>query len=258
MNQILYVGKHTLTTAVSRHFHSSWELIYCTGGNGELIFEDRILRYEENDIVIIPPFLPHSNVSEAGFTNIHINIDNTSLTGNEPKLVSADPNGFLLNAFAAAFYYYSSPSDGTSLLPIYGQLIAAFLTTVQPNSQNNGIVQEILNSILQNFPDSGYDLNAYLHTLPFNSEYLKKLFKKETGMTPLQYLTDKRLENAAKILAMNCDKGSISEASRLSGFGDPLYFSRLFKKKYGVSPRNYQAPEKADRVTSSDVMKTIL
>ena len=39
MNNILYVGKHALTWTVSRHVHQSWELIFCTGGSGEMVFE---------------------------------------------------------------------------------------------------------------------------------------------------------------------------------------------------------------------------
>ena len=69
------------------------------------------------------------------------------------------------------------------------------------------------------------------------------MFKKETGLTPLQYLTDRRLENAASTLSTYLGKGNISETARLCGFGDPLYFSRLFKKKYGVSPRSYTPGE---------------
>ena len=45
MNNILYVGKHALTWTVSRHIHQSWELIFCTGGSGEMIFDGRTLEY---------------------------------------------------------------------------------------------------------------------------------------------------------------------------------------------------------------------
>lgn len=74
MNNVVYVGKHALTMAVSRHIHHSWELIYCTSGNGQMRFEDRIIDYAADDILILPPLLPHSNMSEEGFTNIHWSI----------------------------------------------------------------------------------------------------------------------------------------------------------------------------------------
>ena len=258
MNKVIYVGKHSLTKSVSRHIHSSWELIFCTGGEGDLIFDDRILHYTVNEIAVIPPYLPHSNKSAEGFTNIHINLDEATLSSPDPMIVAADQNGFMLNAFTAALYHYSNPSGGDVLLPLYGQLLAAYLTAYQPSGPHSGIIHEIQNNILQNYPDCGYDLNAYLRTLPFNAEYVKKLFKKETGLTPHQYLTDRRLESAASMLSNLCDKGNISETARLCGFSDPLYFSRLFKKKYSVSPRSYQAEPRPEPAESSDSMKTIL
>ena len=246
MNKIIYVGKHALTMTVSRHLHSSCELIFCTSGCGKMIFDDRTMRYSTNDIVFVPPFLPHANVSTAGFTNIHINLEESTLNQTEPFIIPADPNGFLFNAFAAAFYYYSSNSEGQSLLlPLYGQLIIASLTMRSQKHLHSEIVQKLENDILENYPDCSYDLNVFLSALPFSAGYLKKLFKKETGLTPLQYLTDKRLENAANYLAANGGKGNISEIAYQCGFSEPLYFSRLFKRKYGVSPRDYTSKHAA-------------
>ena len=240
MNDIVYVGKYALAWSVSRHIHRDWELIYCTSGSGEMVFEDRTLHYCAHDVVVIPPALPHGNRSEEGFTNIHINLADAVFPGAEPFSVRADSNGFLLNAFQAAFYYYSEPSAGRGLLPVYSQLVTALLTSNQP--RRSEVVQQMEDSILQHYPDCSYDLNAYLSGLPFNTEYLKKLFKKETGLTPLQYLTNKRLEIAASTLSTYlAGKNNVSETAWMCGFADPLYFSRLFKKKYGVSPRQYEA-----------------
>ena len=260
MNQIIYVGKHALTMTVSRHLHISCELIFCTSGCGEMIFDDRTLRYSTNDIVVVPPRLPHANVSATGFTNIHIYLEDATLNQLEPYVIPADPNGFLLNAFAAAFYYYSgSPEDRSLLLPLYGQLIAASLTTRVQKPLHSEIVQKLENDILENYPDCGYDLNLFLSTLPFSAGYLKKVFKKETGMTPLQYLTEKRLENAASNLAMSGGRGNISEIAYQCGFSEPLYFSRLFKRKYGVSPRSYTSKYTALTETSHpDSLKIML
>ena len=242
MNRIIYVGKHALTFAVSRHLHNSLELIFCTSGCGEMIFDGGTLRYSSNDIVVVPPRLPHANESATGFTNIHIYLDESTLNPAWPCIVPADPNGFLLNAFTAAFHYYSgSPEDRSVLLPLYGQLIAASLSTRNQKPLHSEIVQKLENNILENYPDCGYDLNLFLNTLPFSAGYVKKVFKKETGLTPLQYLTEKRLENAASNLAMSGGKGNISEIAYQCGFSEPLYFSRLFKRKYGVSPRSYTA-----------------
>ncbi len=258
MNSVIYAGKHALTWTVSRHVHRAWELIYCTGGSGEMVFEDRTLSYSVHDVAVIPPMIPHSNQSEEGFTNIHINLMDAALPTAEPLVIRADSNGFLLDAFKAAFYYYSEAAAGRALLPIYGQLITAFFTTYQPFRRHSEVIQQIEDNILHHYPDCSYDLNAYLGSLPFNTEYLKKMFKKETGLTPLQYLTGKRLENAASTLSTFYGKGNVSETARLCGFSDPLYFSRLFKKRYGVSPRSYTGEEAAAKAQDPDSMKIML
>lgn len=238
MNSIVYVGRHAPTWSVSKHLHKGWELIYCTGGDGELTFADRTLPYGAGDVAVIPPKTPHSNTSKDGFTNIHMNLSDAMLDSTKPILIHADANGFLLDAFKAAFHYYSEGGPEHPLLPLYGNLIVAFLSEYQP-VRHSETVRQIEDDILRHYPDCNYDLNAYLNTLPFNGEYLKKMFKKETGLTPLQYLTDRRLENAAATLRTYVGIGNVSETAHMCGFSDPLYFSRLFKKKYGVPPREY-------------------
>ena len=241
MSVISYVGKHARTWTVSRHLHRDWELIYCTGGSGELLFEGQALPYAANDVAVIPPMVPHSNMSAEGFTNVHVNLADAAFSYPAPLVVRGDPNGFLSDAFSAAFYYWSEPSAGHALLPVYGQLLAALVDACQPGPRRSEVVQQVEDHILHHYPDCAYDLNAYLSSLPFSTGYLKKLFKRETGLTPLQYLTGKRLENAASILATFCGRVNISETACLCGFADPLYFSRLFKQRYGVPPRSYMA-----------------
>lgn len=245
MNTISYVGKHALTRTVSQHMHRSWEVIYCTGGSGQLVFAGQKLKYGADDVVVIPPMVPHANTSAEGFTNLHMNLSAPAWTYPEPLVIRADSNGFLLDAFNAAFYYYSEASAGPELLAAYGRLVVNLLDQCRPGRRHSDVVQRIEDDILRHYPDCAYDLNTFLGTLPFNTEYLKKLFKRETGLTPLQYLTEKRLENAASTLASCWGRMSISETACMCGFADPLYFSRLFKRKYGVSPRRY-APEPPD------------
>ena len=55
------------------------------------------------------------------------------------------------------------------------------------------------------------------------------------GVSPQQYLIDLRLRNARDLL-ISTDL-SISEVARSVGYDDPLYFSRLYRKHYGLSPR---------------------
>ena len=64
--------------------------------------------------------------------------------------------------------------------------------------------------------------------------YFSRLFKKETGIACEKWLNDFRMEKAAKLLKSG--KLNVAETARSSGFSDPFYFSRAFKKHFGVPP----------------------
>ena len=263
MNDITYVGKHTVIYTVSRHAHESWEFIYCTQGSGAFAFDDRTIEYQEGDVVVIPPMIPHSNASEDGFQNIHINMINPSLSFSAPLIISDDSNQFLLNAFNAVFFhYYSDRQEAAALLSVYGDLISCYLAAYQTGLTLTPIVSQIENNIISNYADSTYELDAYLHSLPFSYDYLRKLFQKEVGVTPHRYLVDKRLKMAAELLVSDANAGArtIADIAPLCGFHDPLYFSKMFKKKYGTAPRNYLQSRQAGTVPeqNSDRMKVRL
>ena len=68
--------------------------------------------------------------------------------------------------------------------------------------------------------------------------YFSKLFKQETGGNFIEYLTEVRLRNARELLK---DSGlSIKEICAESGYSDPNYFSRIFKKYEGMTPSEFR------------------
>ena len=79
------------------------------------------------------------------------------------------------------------------------------------------------------------EISEYVYLSP---QYLCNLYKKETGKTINDELTDIRLEQAKKLLADNSYK--IYEISKLVGYSDSSYFSRIFKKKFNLSPSEYR------------------
>ncbi len=249
MNDIVYAGKHATKTTVSRHQHKDMELIYCTAGGGQMLFDDFSLPYTEGDIVVIPPFLPHANSSSDGFSNLHINLADPTLVFRLPFVVRDGSNRFLYNAFSAVFFHYSELDHrNAALLSAYGNLIVNYLQYYERTTPRSSPVEEIEKTIIHNFPDCDFELDNYLQSFPFNYDYLRKLFKKELGITPHQYLTDKRLQAAADYLCiLEGADGSVAEISRQCGFREPLYFSRMFKKKYGVAPSYYAAYKRQEQ-----------
>lgn len=242
MNSIVYAGKHFLTFAVNRHQHSNWELVYCTGKSGVFVFDGIELAYSVGDIVIIPPETPHCNMSENGFTNIHLNMNDAMLPYDAPLVVHDDANQSILHLFSDAYYLYCRETPRrTELLKAYGSLIVQFMIANRSAHPGNRITEQIEQSIVQNYADANYEMDALLSSLPYCSDYLCRVFRKEKGVTPHKYLTQLRLQSAANLLTSPQNDTSISEIALMCGFRNPLYFSRLFKKRYGVSPTAYAA-----------------
>ena len=93
--------------------------------------------------------------------------------------------------------------------------------------------------------------------IPYSKEYVRKLFIKDKGISPLQFLINKKMSHAIKLLSMKKienDPINIKEIAEKSGFSDQLYFSRVFKKIFDVAPKNYTPEVLADnKINTSDV-----
>lgn len=71
-----------------------------------------------------------------------------------------------------------------------------------------------------------------------NASYFSTLFKQETGINFSRYLTEKRIEEACRLLR-ETNMSLVAIASEL-GFDNQSYFSRIFKRQMGISPRMYR------------------
>lgn len=241
MNTIVFIGEHPTTFDVRWHTHETWEMVYCTSGQGAFRFKDgRILPYHAGEVVLIPPKEVHANSSEEGFTNIHLNIQEPSFPYNTAFKIQ-DEAGSLQRVFLEARAYYTSDKSKRELvLASLGDLIVSYVIVYCSNSEFSEPVEQIRNSILQNYTDPEYALDEYIHSLPFHYDYLRKVFKKEMGMSPLEYMTSLRMKNAERLLSTMWTSGyAIGEIAQMCGFENALYFSRVFKKYYGSSPTQF-------------------
>jgi AraC-like DNA-binding protein len=242
MNEICYVGNHLRTYNVTKHDHCDWEIIYCTGGTGEFVFDDGTsLTYQQNDIIVMPPHVIHSNVSEAGFLNIHVNLREATFPFKSAIRVVDDTEEHILSTFNDAFFYYNSQFEKKELiLSALGNLISSYIIAFQSHKPLSKVVETIKSDIIKNFPNCDYQLDEYMRKFPFSYDYLRKLFKSEMGVTPHGYLIAMRMQTAEKLLyVMNESDYNVSKIAQMCGFDEPLYFSRVFKKQYGCSPINY-------------------
>ncbi len=72
----------------------------------------------------------------------------------------------------------------------------------------------------------------------FTPAYLSKFFREYRHMSPLEYIVQLRIEKAQRLL-LNDLVLSVREVAASVGYEDPLYFSKVFKKVVGVSPKQY-------------------
>jgi len=81
-------------------------------------------------------------------------------------------------------------------------------------------------------------IDEYAENNHFSVSWFIRNFKQCTGSTPMQYILSKRIYNA-EILLQN-PSYNVTEISRIVGYDNPLYFSRIFKKVKGLSPSEYR------------------
>jgi two-component system response regulator YesN len=103
---------------------------------------------------------------------------------------------------------------------------------------NIGKIVELTNKLINERFSQDLNLDDVSKELHISPQYLSRLYKNETGENFIERLTSVRIENAKKLLKDN--RHSIKEVCYMSGYSDPNYFSKLFRKHVGTSPTDYQ------------------
>ena len=85
---------------------------------------------------------------------------------------------------------------------------------------------------------SDISIEEYASSRGMSISWFIRNFKKFTGITPMHFIVATRISNAQ--LLLETTKYSISEISRIVGYDNPLYFSRLFHKVKGFAPSEYR------------------
>ena len=127
--------------------------------------------------------------------------------------------------------------------------ITAQLTQQQQNEsfapESMDLIQPALEMIRKDLYDPSLRVGLLHVVCSLSDTYFRNLFVARFGVVPKQYILDRRLIHAKQLLESG-ECRFVSDAARLSGFEDPLYFSRIYKARYGHSPS-------ADAVRLTDI-----
>ncbi|MBR6399672.1 MAG: helix-turn-helix transcriptional regulator [Firmicutes bacterium] len=115
----------------------------------------------------------------------------------------------------------------------------AGFSELYPNIQSEKIRNVIL--YILNNPESDLKQKSIAASLYMNSSYLSTVFTAHTQLRFVDYLTNVKLRRAAWLLRSTTLK--VADIAERLDYKDMGYFSRLFKKKFGVTPSDYRVPD---------------
>jgi len=143
----------------------------------------------------------------------------------------------LLETIQAASLGYHQVVSGITL-----QILGLINAIVTDEQQDNDPTKKLITKakfLLQEYMERPVNMEDMAKELPMGYSAFRKAFKNITGQSPNQYHLDLRVHKAKELLTSTTI--SISEIAFKTGFDSVFYFSKLFKKKNGVSPKNYRA-----------------
>lgn len=263
---LLYAGKNHAQRTNPPHCHDHAEIVCVLSGNEQYYLDGEIYDVHTGDMIIINPGVMHSSIVPdesspalvffTGFHNFHfrdmppntIQMPDHQYVLHTNSQVGQDAINLCFSMVAERYsdqagQYFMQKSYLIQLLMLVIRQIMA------PPSHNSEtyrfesyhktyVVNEIRNYLNNHYTEK-ISLDLIAKNMYLSSAYISKMFKEETGETPINYLIKLRLEKARLQLEID-SAASVKSISNSVGYEDVYYFSKLFKKYYGMSPLKYK------------------
>lgn len=144
-----------------------------------------------------------------------------------------------LEIVLSKMYDISNDNSISARLSLSGLIFEFFSILFKSVNINTKIdyVSLALKIINYNF-NTDLSVTSLAKQLQINSAYFTRIFTHKIGVSPKQYILDKKINRAQELLTSS--DYTIIEISNSVGIFDQLYFSRIFKKKTGMSPSAYR------------------
>jgi AraC-like DNA-binding protein len=228
---------------IEPHSHAFTELVYYLSGCGESVIGGERVPFHEGDIIVIPAGVPHEDDSDTDFHSCFFTFSDDNLNSRVFFRFRDTEERVFLNILKQMYNEYNLRRTNYEIIvdSLY-EVLYQYMLTLSEDRGSNPYVAGLIDDIIKNQSDPDYDLAAAVSRIPMSSSHVRELFRQKTGSTPLQFLTSRRIEHAKDMLRVRSISGVTMEAIAYSaGFGSNYYFSRVFKKYTGQSPREWEA-----------------
>lgn len=239
------------------HTHNHMELFYIVGGKGQFLIQDQLYPVNANNLVIINPNVPHTEVSlnAQPLEYIVLGIEGVELASSEQSngrfsmldhFESVEISGCLRNILREMEQKSTGYEDVCQaymeILIIRLMRSTALSVPMQPQQISaNRQCAAVKRYIDQHFKET-LTLDQLAEEAHMNKFYLSHAFKQEFGVSPINYLISCRIEESKYLLAET--DLSISQIAQLLNFSSPSYFSQVFRRTQGVSPVEFRQSTK--------------
>ena len=227
------------------HHIQRYVLHYVTQGKGRYLINGRTYEVGPGDLFIGHPgsVTMYAADAESSMTYIWVSFSCTKLFSDllEQGLFHAPWAGEIFQQINA-----SRQSTAVEWL-VCGRLYDFFAELVSrrpaPATEKNDYVSQAVKRIRSNCAED-LQISDIAAELGLSRSYFSRIFKQHMTISPQEYLVSYRLETAALLLV---EQGlSQKEAARRTGYSDICTFSRMFKRKYGISPGEYVKREQGN------------
>lgn len=235
------------------HTHGYAELFYIVGGDGQFQIDDQLYPVTADQLVIVNPNVVHTEVSYEsrpleymvlGIEGLELSPDNSD--DGRFCILDYRNGGDVLTCLRHIMRESQEKPNGYEIVcQAYLEILIVRLMrstsfTVSPVlAQNRGSRQcAVIRRYIDNHYKEQLNLDALAEQAHVNKYYLAHAFKKEYGVSPMHYLSRRRIEES-KYLLRETDM-SLSQISRVLGFSSGSYFSQSFCKAVGISPMEYR------------------
>ena len=223
-------------TYVYPNSHSYYELVYYPHGRGVATIGGTTYPFTPNTFFIIPPNIVHDETRHSDCTILCLSFS----CHNGSSQVSQYVDGSLIIYKILKEILKESieqPFDYQKMIDAkLNELLVQIKRLTNSNFTTSKNFEYIINYIKENYHEK-IQLSSCAEQLNISYDYFQHKFKKLTGYSPQNFLLEQRL-NASKELLKNSDH-NCTEIAYQCGFSTSAQFSMLFKKRYGLCPKDY-------------------